>query len=195
MTDTILKTPKGRISFPYVFEGRENQQGKLEYSTDLIFDKEADLSGMLATVEKAKEKEWGSKRPNNITSPFKDGTLKNDTPDKFGETGKYPEYVGATYITLKSKKPIAVVDINRKAITKEELNAGCYARAVYSAFAYDFAGKIGVTLYLQALQKLAEGEFDTSVDIEEAFAEETFTTAYADQKSAPKTDNSNLLKG
>lgn len=144
-------TPEFRVSFPQVFEpkGFEGQEPK--YSCVMLFDKKTDLAPLKEAAFNAAKEKFGEKGkwPKNFKLPFRDGDEKADSKG----------YAGTIFVTASSKKRPGIVDQKLNDILdKEELYAGCYARAVLIAFAYDVSGNKGVSFSLQHIQKLRDGE-------------------------------------
>jgi hypothetical protein len=168
MTDTQTITPEFRVSYPKVFKPERNDlNGKDEYSVVALFAPGADLAKLKAAVKAAAEKKWGTdqkKWPKNMRSPFRDQgerEKEDDDGNKYMPDG----YVkGATMVTFKStKKPGLVNARNEDIIDDSDFYGGCYARAQVNAAAYDQKGNAGVSLYLNHLQKLRDGESFGSV--------------------------------
>jgi hypothetical protein len=121
----------------------------------MLFPKTADLSAMNACIKAGMVSKFGvdeKKWPKGWISPIKDGDEKSDQPG----------YAGHWVVLASSSKDYrpGVVDKDRQPITEEDQTfyAGCYARAQIFASGYDYLGKRGVTLRLQNVQKLADGE-------------------------------------
>lgn len=148
-------TQTGVLSFPAVFSAQAYGEGDPKFSTTIIFSNDISQEGLIADMEAALIKKFG-KVPAKWVSPIKDG---NEKTDKDGN--QRPEYKDTWYITLKSKaddKPV-VVDENRDPILdSNEVYGGCLGRASFNAFAYEYMGKKGVSLYLKGVQKLGAGE-------------------------------------
>ena len=72
-----------------------------------------------------------------------------------------PEYAGKKFAIAKAKHtdPPKIVDLELNPILdKSEIYGGCEMRAAVSAYAWEFAGKKGVSLYLGNAQKTGAGE-------------------------------------
>lgn len=180
---THLLTPKGRVSYPYVFKGKANalrEDKRIEFSVDLIFSKDTDLSKMKEAMEKCIKDKWGDKRPANLRTPFKDGNSKNK-----------PEYKDSIYITFKNTIKPGLVDAEKNQIISErDFYPGCYAHVNYNMYAYDAAGNKGLSMGLLNIQKLADGEpFGAGIPD----AEDVFTAMSADNPENYLADNSDLL--
>jgi len=153
---TRITTPSFVASFPNLFEasGFEGQDKK--FSVTMLWDKDEDLSALKAACEAAIVKKWGDKRPANIQMPMKDGNEKLDA-----EGNVRPEYQNKKFAIAKAKEsdPPKVVDLELNPILdKSEIYGGCELRAAVSAYAWEFAGKKGVSLYLGNVQKTGAGE-------------------------------------
>ena len=89
-------------------------------------------------------------RPRKLDLPLYDGDDQAD---------KYPEYAGMVYLNCKTKNPPGIVDRDRNDIIDSgELYSGCYGRVSLYFFPYDNAGKKGVGVRLNNVQKLSDGE-------------------------------------
>jgi len=177
-------TPRFRNSYPHVFKPSLNKlSGQMEYSTQALFEKGADMSVVKEMCKNACINKWGpdaTKWPKNLKTPFKSQKTLIEAAEKKGQsvTHLHPE---AVYLTFKSpdvdkkgnKKPAPViVGKNPKEVITEESKfyAGCWAKCNFNAFAYDKGGNCGVTLYINALQFVGDAErFGGRPDPEKAF--------------------------
>lgn len=165
-------TPKFRVSYPNVFNARENEMsGKMEYSVVALFDKGTDLSELRKVAKEAVIKKWGAdekKWPKTLKSPFR------DQGEREKEDGTMPEgYVeGAKFLNLKATRRPGLVDQELNDIIDEtKFYGGCYARAEVNAYAYDMKGNKGVAFGLNNLQKVADGDpFGNRTPASEAFS-------------------------
>lgn len=158
-------TPKGRVSFPHLFEphGFDGQEKK--YSVQLVIPKGTKEVEVFVAAVRARAKELvEAKWPNVVDRPKKplfalkdgdtwegnDGNLKKD---------KYPEYEDAYVFTASSKKrkPGVINAQGQPIMDANEVYPGCYARISFNSFAYDNVNK-GVSFGLQNLQKRDDGE-------------------------------------
>lgn len=156
-------SPIGRVSFPSVFRPNEFD-GKKSFSVTLIFDKNADLSEMEKAIEEAIKKKWPDQRPKNLDLPIRDGDQKEQR-----------EYHGKKYVTFKSNesRPPQVVNADKSTITESSgyFYAGCYARVSWNVYAWEKAGKRGVSFGLGNIQKAKDGDpFDGRTSAEDDFA-------------------------
>lgn len=149
-------TGKGRLSYAYIWEPRQQDGQDPKYSTSFLIpktDKET-IAKFNAAIEAAKElgktKRWGGKIPSNLKLPLRDGDEEIDKGD---------EYRDCYFFNASSKDAPGIVDAHRNAILdKNEVYSGCYARISISLFPYDQSGNRGIGVGLNHIQKLADGE-------------------------------------
>jgi len=167
---TRVTTPVFTASFPQVFEATGFAGSDPKFSVTMLWDKEEDLSKLKAACEAAIEKKWKGDRPAKIEMPMKDGDLKLDKDGK-----PRPEYAGKKYAIAKAKPEDVphVVDLEKNPILdKTVVYGGCEMRAAVSAYAWTFAGKHGVSLYLGNIQRTGDGEaFGAVHSVEDDFAD------------------------
>jgi hypothetical protein len=149
-----LTTPTGRVSFPYVFEKAKSLEAGKEgkYEITLLIPKTEDISKLRAMCEKVAKEAFGAKFQGLEKlkhPPIKDGDDKDPTDPAFGHW----------IIRGKSSKRPIVVDASRSAIeSKEAVYGGCYGRINVTPASYQIPTGWGVTLYLNAVQKVKDGE-------------------------------------
>lgn len=149
-------TGKGRLSYAYVWEPRQQDGQEPKYTTSFLLpkgDKET-LKKFEAAVEAAKEmgksKKWGGKIPASLKLPLRDGDEEID---------KGEEYRGHYFFNASSRSAPGIVDAQRNPILdKAELYSGCYARISVNLFPYDTNGNRGIGVGLNHIQKLGDGE-------------------------------------
>jgi hypothetical protein len=172
--DVKKQTPEFRVSFPNVFEAvKVNPTDKTaKFGVVAIFQvaetAKSKASGTkVVSTEALKElcrnvaiEKFGADRSKwpVLKFPFRDGMepAKKDK-DGYGE--------GTIFVSLQSVNMPGVVESyagpdGRPAPlgAKTDFYAGCYARAEVNAYYWKFMGKEGVSLGLQNLQKLRDGE-------------------------------------
>lgn len=146
--------PKARLAFPALFKARafDEDGGKEKFEATLLFEKSTDLSALKKAVKAAAVDKWGkdqTKWPKKMKIPFRDG-------DEFGDLAGYP---GTVFVRTSSIFPPQVIDKYGEDITdQKEIYAGCYVKARLNAFAYEQKGNVGVSLGVQAIQKVGDGE-------------------------------------
>ena len=168
-TRTVLKN--ATASFPNLFEPQGMQGTEPKYSITLLFDKAADLSALRACVDAAIEKKWPdvASRPKNIQMPVMDGDDKTDA-----NGSQRPEFVGKKYCMAKAKvshPPKVIMQDLQPCMDATEFYGGSIVNASVTAFGWTFGGKNGVSLGLNAVQKVSDGEkFGGSVAVEDEFS-------------------------
>ena len=159
-------TPTARLSFPHLFEPAAPFSADQEpkYQCDLIFAPDEFLSEIEDAIDAAIVAKWGSEQPKRIRRPLKDAADK----DAVG-------YVdGCQYVTARSKRRPAVVQgrLREPVTDPDEIYGGCYVRASLTAFGYDVSGSRGVSLALNNIWKIRDGEpFGQRRSAEDDFAD------------------------
>lgn len=105
-------------------------------------------------IEEAKDAVWNGKVPAKMWNPLRDGTEKEDD---------YPEFENMIFINAKSDyRPGCVLkDLSPIPLDAldQEVYSGVYARACITLFPYvNTKGGAGITVYLNSLQKMKDGE-------------------------------------
>lgn len=157
IAQTKVITGKGRLSYAYVWEPREQDGQEPKYSVSFLipkYDKET-LKKFNAALEAAKAKgaakKWEGKIPTNLKLPLRDG---DEEADEKGEA-----YLGHFFFNATSKDAPGIVDAQRNPIfDKAEVYSGCYARLSVSLYPYNTNGNRGVAVGLNHIQKIADGE-------------------------------------
>lgn len=155
-----IYTPKFRVSFPSVFEARAIGEGdKKKFSLTMLFNipeikkdpEQVKLwDGLVRAVKDAAREEWGDKVPPSLKSPFRDGKEKQEY-EGYGE--------GIIFVVASSLTRPGIVDRNvQRIIDPADFYAGCYARAVVNTYTWKYMGKFGVSIGLQNIQKLEDGD-------------------------------------
>lgn len=152
-----LVSPKGRCSYPHVFKPSAFQgEGEAKYSVQLLLPK-AGAADFIAKVKAAQEaalKElYPTKRPQNLEVwGIEDGDEKVTAEGAAVAPGNW-------IIKASNKSRPAVIDAQGGEIIDElEVYGGCYFRFNINAKAYGTPAKGGVSLELNVVQKLADGE-------------------------------------
>ncbi len=151
-------TPKGRLSYPHLFEPQiPPGQTDPVYSCTIVFEDGTDLADLEKVAKDVGVEKWGAKyaealKAGKIRLPFRTD----------GEEKGYP--AGSTFINIKSKAAPGVVSIYpgpdgkpKRIDDPSEVYAGCYVRASLRAFAYDVNGNRGISFALNNIQKVADG--------------------------------------
>lgn len=173
--DVKLTTPEFRASYPNVFEAVKVNptDAKAKFGVVAIFqvaetEKSKAAGTKVVSIEALKElcrnvaiEKFGADRTKwpALKFPFRDGLepTKKDM-DGYG--------AGTIFVSLQSVNMPGIVESYEDPVTKRpaqlaaksDFYAGCYARAVVNAYYWKFMGKEGISLGLQNLQKLRDGE-------------------------------------
>lgn len=151
-----ILTNKFQVSFPKIFKPNVNERGEDVYSLTCVFDNEEDLKSVKKIAIEAAKAKFGDKMDDpKFKKKFKWPFKTEDDID----TEKFPNFEGKFYFDAKTKYSPNLVDQKRQEIIDEDdFYAGCYARAVVTAYGYDTGSNRGVAIGLQAIQKMADGE-------------------------------------
>jgi hypothetical protein len=149
-------SPKGRVSFPSVFEPNEFG-GNPKYEITLLFDKnDPDLKTLRDAAAAVVKEKWKDKVPKDMHNPFKDG-------DEIAAEKGRPEYAGKIAVKFScgtnSRPEVVDRQLNRIDKASGELYAGCWARVSYSCFAFEHKlGKKGVSFALGNVIKVEDAD-------------------------------------
>ena len=162
---TRVVTGKVRFSFCNLFEPRAIQEDQApKYSVMLLIPKSdtGTITRIKNAIDSAAKKgmstKFGGKMPPVLNTTFKDADKDtNQDGEVFAE--KWPETKKHYIINVTSKSKPGVVDKDcNPIIDPMEVYSGCYGRASINFFAYNNAGKKGVSAALNNVQKLEDGE-------------------------------------
>lgn len=158
-----VTTPTFRVSYPNVFKPKLNKlNNKMEFSVEALFPKGTDFTKVKAAIAEAAETAWGTDRT-KWPSPLKLPLKLQDTKKKKKEDGtEYlppPYEAGCFFASFKSEQQPGVVDQQVQPIREQTaFYAGVWANASVSARAYSQGNNHGVSLWLNNLQKVKDGE-------------------------------------
>ncbi len=163
----FVLTPICRCSFPNIVEKNDMSN---KHQITMMFDKDADLSELVAAAKAAKLKKWPGASPRGFQNPF----LKVADMEKDERYDGYED--GMIIVRAKASYRPGVVNIKRDPIDLEDLDTylygGCYVRVAVSAYAYDKAGNKGVAFGMDAVMVVKDGEpLGSRVSAAEAFAD------------------------
>lgn len=153
----MVLTPVFRLSFPVLKEAKAfEDKGEAKFSLTMIFPKAEDISAIKRAVNDALHKKWPNAKTADdvarmrIRNPICDGDEK---VEEWGES-----YKDAIYIRASTMLRPEMLDKFRKPLDPDSFYAGCFCRAVIHAFAYDTKGNRGVTVGLDGVQFVRDGE-------------------------------------
>ncbi len=161
------------ISYPALFEPKENQSGVLKYSCSLLIDKKnkAGVDAINAAIEKAKQKgketKWNNKIPPFRYDPIRDGDAELASGEK---TDKI--YEGKFFVNCSSDDAPGVVGPDAKPLMDQgSLYAGCIVRADINPFPYKNSGNCGIGWGLNNMMLVRDGNrLDGKQNAEDAFS-------------------------
>lgn len=167
-----MTTGEVRLSYAHLYEPYSNNGGEPKYSVTVLMPKSdtAAKARLDAAFEAAKQKgigeKWNGVLPPVIANAIHDGDGVRPNGEPFGA-----ECRGCWVFTASSKNPVSLVDAGMNPIVqKGEIYSGCYARVCVSLFAYNSAGKRGIGIGLEAVQKLRDGDpLGGGVSVADAF--------------------------
>lgn len=134
-------TEEGKLCFEKnLFEA--NEDGKFQAS--MVLAKGTDFSAISKLMmDKAKEKYGSNPIPKKFTWGMKS--------DKEADTDKYPYLEDAMLVSGGTKFAIPVTDIAGNEVTADDIKGGDTVRFSISAYNYEFKGKHGVSLNVNAV--------------------------------------------
>jgi hypothetical protein len=163
-------SPVGRVSFPAVFKASKyDEKSKETFNITLLFendmppDQQKLYDAMVAAAEAGAQEKFGcglgekSKKYKNleVKTPFRDGAEKPDL-DGYGEGRSFVKFTNWTTRPSVGKK------VNGKFTPIDEADGefygGCFAVVSYGVYAYETKGNIGVSMTLNNVCKVADGD-------------------------------------
>ena len=162
------------ISYPAVFEPKENLSGALKYGCSLLINKKdtETLAAIQKAIDKAikrgKEKNWDGKLPKFRYEPLRDGDEELASGDKTDAI-----YKGKVFLNCSSNTAPGVVGPDAKPLMDQtKLYAGCIVRADINPYPYKHAGNAGIGWGLQNIMLVSDGDrLDGRQSAEDAFAD------------------------
>lgn len=159
----VLRTPKHRVAFPNVFEPKAQSADQTpKYSLLMIFDKAAqqtpEYKALVKEIEAVAKERWPKGLPKGFKNPIKKAV---DMVSSKGD--RYTGFEDDDTIGIRAQSSYApgVLDRNKQPISKDDKKgfyAGAYAIATVSPAAFDQPTNKGVTIYLNNIIKVAEGD-------------------------------------
>ena len=150
-------TGKVRVSYFKADIGETNKlNGKHEFSTQLIIDKDDELtvSAIKAAAKAALVEKFGDRIPKNIRNPLRDG----DEETNQDGSPKGPAYTGKWFMNVKSTKRPGIVDQKGRDVADGKIKSGDYVRVSLNSYGYSNAGNNGVSFGLNNILFVEEGD-------------------------------------
>ncbi len=164
-----INTPKFRVSFNHILDGKTNDSGKEKFGCTMLFGEGEDLKDIKALATTIMTDKFGSdkaKWPKKFHKPWKDQSY--NAPDNDDREGKpYEGYVSGNLMIncMGSDEPPEVVDNRNQAILeKRKIYSGCYGIANIDLFWFEAKNSQGVvtnkgiSCSMNCFQKHEDGE-------------------------------------
>lgn len=113
----------------------------------------ATLEKINNAIESVKRKAiafWGGSVPNNLKTPLRDGDVERSGQE---------EYAGHYFLNARSIRQPGIFDKDgHEILDSTEIYSGCYGRVSLDFYAYNKAGNKGITVGINSVMKLKDGE-------------------------------------
>ena len=141
-----------KVGFPKLIEPELNTlNNKMEFSVDMIFSPDTDMTDLEAVMKAAEEETWPNGAP-----PFKHSMIKNGDKNVSKKSGKpFSGYEGMLYITAKSMDtyPPRVVNQVKEPITRADgIQGGDIVHVLVRCKGYNHAANKGLSLWLNTVR-------------------------------------------
>lgn len=156
-------TPQGVLSYPSLFEPRVNEykQNRLFYQATILIPKVDMFEELAAEMQRISEIAFGApyrKLSSHTNCAIRDGDKLVDK-DGILKTGHAEAGCWVISASTGESKPPMIIDRNGRPITnKNEIYGGCIGQLLVTPATYKVTKNFGVSLYLVAFMKLADGE-------------------------------------
>ena len=164
--DKRIATPFFRAAFPHLMQKAKQPNGEMKFGITMLFPKDTDLGALKALAMETAKARFGDALE-GLVSPFKDGNEK---------AKKYASHVDMIVIEARTDYKPGIVGPDGKTeivledVSPEGFYPGCWARAKVNCFAWENAGRRGVSFGLSNVQKVRDDEsFATTYDPAEDF--------------------------
>ena len=149
-----------RICYPNLITAKPFDQNdpnsKVGFSLEGVIEPNTDLTLLKAACDQAMLAKIGKTLPAKL--PIRKGDSFNEDRAANGKEPR-PELVGKLFFRAKSTNKILVVDQNNQPIMEEGIiYSGCYCLVNVTPFYYAFDKKSGLSLYLNGVRFLKDGE-------------------------------------
>ena len=145
-----IVTPIGRVQYGHLAEPNNHPDfGSGKYEAVLLIEKTTDVSAFRTALEDLAKKAFPDKDLSEVKLPMDDGDTKPE---------KWEGFAGHIFIKPKSKDPVKLVGPQKNPIVASDLYNGAFARMRVTPATYVLAGNAGITLYLDSVQKVEDGD-------------------------------------
>jgi hypothetical protein len=166
-------TCEGIISYPAIWEPKENLSGVMKYSCSPLIDKadKAGIKGLNDAIDRAvikgKSEKWNNKLPKFRYTPLRDGDAELESGEKTD-----PIYKGKVFLNCSSDTAPQVVGPDAQPLMDQNaLYAGCIVRLDVNPFPYKHAGSAGIGWGLNNVMLVRDGSrLDGRANATEAFS-------------------------
>jgi hypothetical protein len=149
-------TKKVRLGYVNLFSPtamNESQMPKYGVCVYIPKTDEETLEKIHKAIESVKRKAitlWGGSVPNNIKTPLRDGDIERPGQE---------ECAGHFFLNARSIHKPGIFDKNgHEILDSTEIYSGCYGRLSLDFYAYNKAGNKGITVGINSVMKLEDGE-------------------------------------
>jgi hypothetical protein len=155
MAAALVKSGRGIVSYPTLFEAKPDPNKKLKYSVTLIFKKGVGAEPLKAAAEALLKEEYpDGKLPPRFKLPFRDGA---EYADKDGYEA------GDIFVQFSRNEAYGAPPVcgpNRLPIQRKDVYPGIWGCVGARPFTWHHqdTGNKGLSFSLEAFQKLADGE-------------------------------------
>jgi hypothetical protein len=142
-------TPEFRLSYPNLFEPREQDDGRLKFSMDMLFDKDGfdkeEFDELKKVFNAAVPKEWIANSYEYVTfwKMFINGDKKRDGQGNLKEELKGQYVLRAS---CQENYPPRLLLPSMKKATRSDIYGGCFCKALLTAYSWEHKNKKGAII-------------------------------------------------
>lgn len=178
-------TPTFRLSYPHLIKVNKFNN----YAITMLFDEDQDIAPIKKAIVGALKEKFGNKKElwKKVKKPLKKG-------DNMSDVGE--EYQGKIVLDAKTKdRPPVMLNRDKTPCDPQTLYAGCYCQAALTAKAVKSGSQWFITMYLQAIRFIKDGEplggsFDS--DIFEDLEDDVDSIDGSDDFDSEETESDDL---
>jgi len=178
-----LVTQTFRVSYPHLFKAQAIGKADPKYSVTMLFAKEDDISELRGAIAQVKRARWGKDK--SKWPEFAHPVVINGDKPKYADKEGYAGHWAIKASSSEDKKPGVVDQDLQKILDPAEIYPGCFARAKVFVTTYDNEFGAGVTIILDHVQKVDDGDSIGG----RAPAEKSFSPISSGKKKKKVTDD------